>query len=202
MPLLAYHANGILEFRAQSGVAIHKCRLHTSKFNPATGVYDPVDATAAGKLNFAGDNDIYATATAWLAVMRTFYSSAWQLSFSNALSYVSPGVYAWAGPGSVASVLGSDPNASPDDVSYANQLSVNLRDYDGNRAKVTLLGVTAWNTSAQVMAAGSDGAWNGVVSFLTGANHPIVSRHNRGLVGPGRLTFTLNRRLRRKYGMA
>lgn len=202
MPLLNYAANGILTFAAQNGAATHRTRLHTSSFDVGTGVYDVQDAIAAGKLNFAGDADIYATATAWLAVMKGVYTAAWQCSFVDARHRNQDGSYAYVSTGTVAPVAGTSGGPIVDVSDLANQASINLHDLQGHLAKITLLGVDVWSAVPGITSGVGGSPYDALVAFLLSANHPIVSRHNQGLTGTARVTYTLNRRMRRKYGLS
>lgn len=201
MPLLDYHADALLVFKYQSGAAVHRQKLHVVKFDPASLAYDVPSAVAAGKLNFAGDADIKATAAAWLAIVKGNYGTDYTIGLDHALLRQDDGSYSPIFVTGVASVVGTDSGADANTPIAAGEVTITMHDDQGHQARAVFLGAMSWYGYPQLLSGAEGVGWGPEVGFLHDANHPIVSKHGRALVGPGRVTFALNKKMRRKFGL-
>lgn len=197
-------SGGIMVVQYTNGTDTHRARIHVPSFNYGSGtnwVYNPVVGSGV-------EAQISDTFAALCAVLKPAYNTAWTFSLL-AVAQIVGGIpvqrFGWPIPATVAGTYaGSSPLTNQQ---RAGQTSFNGKTLLGGRNRLTLIGcnyyASSLNNAPYVPSSGVDSVGDAIRAYLSNANTAIVGHDGAKLSAYGpRITFCVNKRLRRRYGYA
>lgn len=177
-----------------SGVYQHRQRLHVGEFDPSNFLY----SAPRGSETHLGD-----TLTAYADIWKLFYPSGWTLTLlsmwhhdvlSDTTTQVLP-------PPSLTPTAGTAIDAAS--TSAAGETTFNLHTTSGNRGKLILFANNGWDANNPTIDThATAGRVGSLLGYLSGANTMICGHDGRQFIDYSHTTYTLNRRLRRRYNLA
>lgn len=178
----------LLEY--SNGVYFHRQRFHINHFDASSFDYVSPGSREA---------NVGTTLTNYATQWQNFYTDAWTLRLVDVVQQVSDGVFTpVTPPPPFTPVVGASTDAvaaSPAGMTIFNGVTTN-----GGRMRPTLIANTLWDANApEIATSATSGRVGDMIAYLSGSDTQIVGHDGGLLVDYCRLTFPLNRRLRRHY---
>lgn len=188
------NSGGFFTLLYSNGTYSHRMRAHINPFNGTTLAY----TTATGTEVHVND-----TCQALINLLKPMMHTTWAFTVLNLYQNVSGTLTELFGTSLTATGTGTSATADP--IMPAGELILNFKTANGGKARNILIGSVLFGAAQPVNVTGSSGGdatQQALVAYLTGSNTQIVGHDGGKLLSPARLTYPVNRRLRRHYGMA
>lgn len=188
------NSGGIMMLKVTNGSKTHRMRVHVLAFNDdATGTYVVPPA--------GGDASVTATWSALQTPIKALYTAAWTLSLDalfHIVAHAPVETFAVATPNPVVGTsVGAESTIQEGFACY------NFRTALGGRMRLFLFGEAGWTARAPYVVASGDATTTGALALaLTAATSAVVAHDGAKPVLPSRVTYGMNKKLRRKYGDA
>lgn len=190
------NSGGYFIIKVTNGSVTHRMRFHVLPFNAdATGTYVTPPA--------GGDASVQATAAAMIAAFKPEWRNTWTLSADAIYQNVPPGppieYFGWTPP---TPQVGTSAGSS--DPPVESFVSFNYKTAGGHRARVFELTPTNWsyNPAYSQAATGGNADKAVVVAAMTATTTGVVGHDNTRLLAPAKVTYGVNKKLRRRAGNA
>jgi hypothetical protein len=204
-------SGGFLLISYGNGTYSHTMRAHVQAFNtpassgasgpdPAHGyVYNTPPTGAQGEV---GTSDTF---TALCNVLAPFMGGDYVFSLNGVYQNLNNAITPVFPTPTPAAVHGTNSGGNPTPEFPAGEWMYNFRTSGGNRARIVLIGAVSWAAQQpQVVSAtaGGGAAQQALVAYATSPGTRLVGHDGNPLIGPAKVTFPVNRRLRRHYRWA
>lgn len=180
-----------------NGVDTHRLRFH---FRPIGT--DPTYSAPSASVN----PTVMADFTALFNKIKLFYNSSWVFDLTSIFKNNGDGtfteLFGWTPP---AEIAGTGTTATASNQERASQTMYNFKTAFGGRGRITMIGAPGDDLSNRVAVSGASGGTGGqqIVDLLsTATKSNIVAHDGHVMQSPAILTWAINRRLRRHYGMS
>lgn len=194
------NSGGFFVLKYSNGARTHTARLHVQPFGanlpgagPTDDTFNPTDPGTTV--------DVHTEAANYMAFLQPFLSTAWSIAHYETWQVVGGVATLYPAAPLAGTVLGT--NATAEAVAQeAEEVIFNFRTNRGNRARLVILesSVAGIGIASQVAANSAGDLFQKMVAYTTGTATRICG-HDGGLfLPPARVTYTLNRRLRRHLG--
>ena len=189
-------SGGAIIIQYTNGITTHRMKLHVAPFNlDATGSYV---APPAGQ-----EASVAATAGAFISAAKGAHNTAW--TFSHAATYQMQNGVLTQTFVVVPQASQTGTNANPDNLIPEEFWAFNLKTKNGSRARFFMFQKTPWSygpPETYALPVASPNFQAGLLNYVTGSTTGIRGHDGSVLVGPGKVVYGINRRIRRRRGWA